>query len=273
MTAEGITSSGVPNWAIDPAEIIPVIDKFIVEFVEHADASGVVVGLSGGIDSAVSASLAAHALGAHRVLGVFLPYRTSSPASLNDARSVAGHLGINSEMHEITPLVDAWLADQPEADRIRQGNVMARMRMVILYDLSARDNSLVLGTGNRSEALLGYTTLYGDSACALNPLGRLYKTEIRLLAADLGLPEAVILKPPSADLWVGQADEDELGFTYAEADQLLHHLIDEGLGEKQIEALGIAPDLTRRIQERVQGMAFKRRMPPLAPIAGRTDGT
>jgi NAD+ synthase len=143
--------------------------------------------------------------------------------------------------------------------------------MIVLYDCSARDDALVLGTGNRTEGLLGYTTMYGDNACALNPLGQLYKTEVRLLAADFGLPRAVLDKAPSADLWAGQADEDELGIRYAEVDRLLHHLVDEGLGERQLAALGFAPSLITRIVTRVRAMAFKRRLPPVAAMPGRVD--
>jgi NAD+ synthase len=143
--------------------------------------------------------------------------------------------------------------------------------MIILYDVSARDNRLVLGTGNRSEALLGYTTVHGDNASALNPLGKLYKTEVRTLAKFLGLPEAVILKPPSADLWVGQTDEDELGFTYAEVDRLLHHMIDEGLSDRKLGALGFNLTFISQVRERVRGMAFKRRPAPVAEIPGRPD--
>ena len=143
--------------------------------------------------------------------------------------------------------------------------------MIGLYDISARDSLLVLGTGNRSESLLGYTTLHGDNACALSPLGQLYKTEIRLLAKYLGLPDAVILKPPSADLWVGQSDEEELGFTYADADQILHYSVDEKLGEKQLAALGFAPALISLVIKRMFSMAFKRRLPPAAAFPDRPE--
>ena len=148
---------------------------------------------------------------------------------------------------------------------------MARCRMIVLYDISARDGSLVLGTGNRTESLLGYTTMFGDNACALNPVGDLYKTEIRLLSRHLGLPEAVLTKAPSADLWEGQADEDELGFTYAEVDRLLVHMIDQDLGPRQLAALGFSPDLILQVSQRVQAMAFKRVASPVARFPGRVD--
>lgn len=258
-----------PAWAIPPEQAAAEAARFVADTVAAAGAAGVVVGLSGGIDSAVAAALAARGLGAGRVLGIFLPYATSAPTSLADARAVAEQLGLRTELHDITPLVDAWRQRFPDADRLRLGNVMARVRMLHLFDLSRRDGLLVLGTGNRSEALLGYTTLHGDAACGLNPLGLLYKTEVRALAEWLQLPAAVRQKPPSADLWVGQADEDELGFTYEEADRLLHHLVDEGLGERQLAALGFAPGLVARVRERVAAMAFKRRLPPVAPFPGR----
>jgi len=258
-----------PAWAIDPVVAARQAADFIAATITGAGKQRVVVGLSGGIDSAVSAALAVQGLGAENVLGVFLPYATGNPDSLTDARAVADNLGIRSELHEITPLVDAWNQLQPEADALRRGNVMARARMMILYDLSARDDSLVLGTGNRSEWLLGYTTLYGDNACALNPLGDLYKTEIRLLAAFLGLPDVLLHKAPSADLWSGQADEDELGFTYAEADRLLHHLVDERLGKQQLLALGFQSALIERVRNRLSGATFKRLLPPVAAFPGR----
>ncbi len=153
---------------------------------------------------------------------------------------------MRADLVPVTPMADAFLADVSAPDRVRRGNVMARCRMVVLYDISSRDGSLVLGTGNRTEGLLGYTTMYGDNACALNPIGRLYKTEIRLLARWLGLPAAVITKAPSADLWEGQADEDELGFTYAEADRLLHHLVDEGWAPGSWRPLGFGRDWSPR---------------------------
>jgi NAD+ synthase len=168
-------------------------------------------------------------------------------------------------------MVNAFPADLAPDQVVRRGNVMARCRMIVLYDISARDRSLVLGTGNRTEALLGYTTLFGDNAAALNPLGDLYKTEIRLLAQHLGLPAALLTKAPSADLWEGQADEDELGFTYAEVDRLLVHMVDQQLGRRQLETLGFSADLIDRVAGRVTAMAFKRGPAPVARFAGRVD--
>ncbi|MEN8006051.1 MAG: NAD+ synthase [Candidatus Krumholzibacteriota bacterium] len=258
-----------PDWAVAPQEAAARCAEFIRETMRAAGRDSLVVGLSGGIDSAVAAGLAVQALGADKVLGVMMPYATSSAASLTDAAAVASVLDMKTEKVEITPMADAFLAGIPAPEQVRRGNVMARCRMIVLYDVSARDGSLVLGTGNRTEALLGYTTLFGDNACALNPVGRLYKTEIRLLADHLGLPRAVLAKAPSADLWEGQADEDELGYTYAEVDRLLVHMIDQGLGPKQLETLGFAPDLIDRVAGRVRAMAFKRAAPPVAEFPGR----
>ena len=260
-----------PDWAIEPAEAVDKCTAFIRAALAAAGRDSLVIGLSGGIDSAVSAGLAARALGPDKVLGVMMPYTTSSAAAVVDAVETAAAVGMKTEKVEITAMADAFLADIPSGDLIRRGNVMARCRMIVLYDISARDGSLVLGTGNRTEDLLGYTTMYGDNACALNPLGQLYKTEIRLLARELGLPEAVLTKAPSADLWEGQADEDELGYTYAEVDRLLVHMIDQGLGAKQLEALGFAAGLIGRVAARVKSMSFKRTAPPVAEFPGRAD--
>ena len=260
-----------PDWAIDPALAAERCASFIRDYLTQVGLNKLVVGLSGGIDSAVSAGLAVQALGPDNVLGVKMPYATSSQASLTDADAVAKVLGIQTEKVEITPMADAFLAGIAADQRIRRGNIMARCRMMVLYDRSARDGSLVLGTGNRTEGLLGYTTMFGDNACALNPIGQLYKTEIRLLCAWLKLPASVLSKAPSADLWEGQSDEDELGFTYARVDQLLHHLIDEGLGLRQLESLGFEPALVKKVQHRVAAMAYKRQPAPVAVFAGRVD--
>jgi len=258
------------NW-IDPSSAVDRCGIFIRQILAGTGRDSLVLGLSGGIDSAVAAGLAVHALGADKVHGVMMPYRTSSAASLTDAQAVADTLGLSTEKIEITAMADAFLAGMDGADRIRRGNIMARCRMVVLYDCSARDDSLVLGTGNRTEALLGYTTLYGDAACALNPLGQLYKTEIRALCTYLDLPDSVLTKAPSADLWEGQADEDELGVTYEEVDRLLVGMVDEGLGVGQLTALGFAAELILRVQQRLQAMAFKRKAPPICTFPSRRD--
>lgn len=260
-----------PAWVLPPDLVRARCREFLRAELAASGRGGLVVGLSGGIDSAVAAALAVEALGPGRVRGFMLPHATSSAASVADAQAVAACLDLPLERIDITPMADAFLAGVPTDERVRRGNVMARCRMIVLYDRSAAHDALVLGTGNRTEGLLGYTTLYGDNACGLNPLGQLYKTEVRLLAADFGLPEAVRTKAPSADLWAGQTDEDELGVTYAEVDHLLHHLVDEGLGERQLASLGFAPALVARVAARVRDMAFKRRLPPVASMPGRVD--
>jgi len=204
-----------------------ILTGFIRTEVTRAGFSRAVVGLSGGVDSSLSCYLAAEALGAENVLAVRMPYKTSAPDSLEHAQLVIEILGVRSVTVPITDMVDPIFARFPEADKVRRGNAMARARMIILYDQSQAFKGLVIGTGNKTEILLGYTTLYGDSACALNPLGDLYKTQVWQLARDMGLPEAIIQKAPTADLWSGQTDEGELGFTYAEVDQLLYLLIDQ----------------------------------------------
>ena len=172
------------------------------------------LGLSGGIDSALVAYLAAEAIGAERLLCVLMPYRTSSPASRADAEAVVADLGCHSTLVDISPMVDGYFAGRDDASALRRGNFMARKRMAVLYDQSVIFGGLVVGTGNKTESLIGYTTLFGDSACAFNPIGDLYKTQVRQLAVAIGVPDAIIRKAPSADLWPGQTDETEGGFGY-----------------------------------------------------------
>ncbi|HPF35142.1 MAG TPA: NAD+ synthase [Candidatus Krumholzibacteria bacterium] len=257
------------DWIIPAPQAAQGCCDFLRETMAASGLRRVVIGLSGGIDSAVSAGLAVRALGAENVHGVYLPYRTSAPESLADAQAVAAKLGITSELREITPMADAFLADVPADAAVRRGNVMARCRMIVLYDVSARERALVLGTGNRTETLLGYATLHGDAAFALNPLGDLYKEEVRALARFLELPAAVLDKSPSADLWEGQTDEDELGYSYADADRVLHFMIDEGLGDAQLRSLGFSAALLADVRARVRAQAFKWLPVPYARVLDR----
>jgi len=230
-----------------------------------------IIGLSGGVDSALAAALAAEALGPDEVLGVILPHRVSNPESLDDARLVAGQLGIRTCEIDITPMVDPYFKlYEPEAGDIRVGNVMARMRMIVLYDLSHKENGLVIGTSNRTEILLGYSTLYGDSAHAINPLGDLLKTQVWQLSEFIDLPERVVRKPPSADLWQGQTDEDELGFDYGTADRVIALMVDQRLSRESIAEYGFTLELIDRIAGLIKKYQFKRMPPIIAKLSHRT---
>ena len=231
----------------------------------------VVVAVSGGVDSAAVAALAAEAMGPKNVTALFMPYRTSSPESTEHARLVARTFGIALEEIDISPQVDAYFARLGEVDRVRRGNKMARERKSIEYDRSWPD-ALVLGTSNKTELLLGYGTRYGDMACDLNPVGDLYKTQLRELSSLLGVPEVIVRKPPTADLWVGQTDEQELGFTYAQADLILYHMIDRRLRPDALVAAGFDAKLVHGIRERVRRSHFKRVMPLIAKVSLRTVG-
>ena len=245
-----------------------VLTSFIRDAVETAGTAGVVLGLSGGIDSSLAAALAARALGPERVHAFLLPYRTSSPESEADARLVAGHLGIPHRVIDISPMIDAYFAIETDADAGRRGNKMARERMTILFDQAKRANALVLGTSNKTEILLGYSTVFGDNASSINPLGDLYKHQVWQLARHLGLPERVVSKAPSADLWPGQTDEGELGFSYALADEVLYLLFDLGLAPAEVVARGYDERVVRRIVRLEQQFRFKRRLMLIARLSG-----
>jgi NAD+ synthase len=231
-----------------------------------------VIGVSGGVDSALACTLTAEALGPENVLAVRMPYKTSSPDSMDDALRVIEITGVNERTIDITGMVDPLFEQVPEADRIRRGNAMARARMIVLYDQSAAFQGLVIGTGNKTEILLGYTTQYGDAACALNPNGDLYKTQLRQLARAVGVPEAIVAKPPTADLWPGQTDEGELGYTYEEVDRLLFLLVDLRYSAEACVEAGFRRDLVEAVMERMRRNHFKRLMPPIAKLSGRTVG-
>jgi NAD+ synthase len=258
--------------AIDTDVARRVIAGFIRSQLRQAGFERVVLGLSGGIDSALVAFLVAEAIGAERALAVMLPYRTSSAASRGDAETVVAALGCPSELVDISPMVDGFFADQPDASPLRRGNFMARQRMAVLYDRSVTWGGLVVGTGNKTEALIGYTTLFGDAACAFNPIGDLYKSQVRQLAAAMGVPEAIIRKAPSADLWPGQTDEAEAGFTYHELDRLLYWMIDRRRSDAELAALGFDPATIARVGRLVATSEFKRQVPPIAKLGPRTAG-
>ncbi len=264
------TVSDTNALSIDSGVVRDILVGFIRNEVRKVGFERVVVGLSGGVDSALSAALACLALGAESVLPILMPYRTSSSASEADARLVCDVLGMTPTLVDISPQVDAYFARFPDADRGRRGNKMARERMTILYDMSWAEHALVIGTSNKTELLLGYGTLFGDMASALNPLGDLYKTQVFALARSVDLPHQVINKPPSADLWEGQSDEEELGFAYDRVDRLLYYLVDERRTRAELRALGFDDDFVEHVAQRVMGSQYKRRPPIIAKLSART---
>lgn len=247
-----------------------ILVGFLKDEILKVGAKRAVLGLSGGIDSALVCHLAAEALGPENVYAICMPYKTSNPESEAHARLVVQASGVNFSVIPITPMVDAYFNLFPDADNMRRGNKMARERMTILFDHSALYGALVLGTSNKTELLLGYGTLYGDMASALNPIGDLYKTHIWQLSEEVGVPKPVIDKKPSADLWAGQTDEEELGFTYREVDELLYRMVDQRATFEELVANGFAPDFVEKIYNRVQNSHFKRRMPVIAKVSNRT---
>ena len=256
---------------LDPGLTCRVLEAFIRDEIEKFGIQRAVVALSGGIDSAVSCVLAARAFGPERVLAVLMPYRTSNPASRADAETLVDQLGIPSTLIEISAAVDGLLGElDDDPNPLRRGNIMARARMIALYDQSEVFGGLVVGTSNKTELLLGYGTQFGDMASAVNPIGDLFKTQVRSLAAALDIPRAIREKAPSADLWVGQSDEDELGFDYETADQVLFLLIDEMYGADDLAAGGFDPKLVHELQRRVVRSQFKRRLPLIAKLSNRT---
>jgi len=259
-----------PPIPTNPPLVRRLLTAFIANEVRKVGVERVVVGLSGGVDSAVSAMLAAEALGPANVLAIKMPYRTSSPESVAHADAVVARAGIEAVTVDITPQIDAYFARFPDADNMRRGNKMARERMTILYDHSARWRALVLGTSNKTELLLGYGTLYGDMASALNPLGDLYKTQVWALADHIGVPDAIVHKEPSADLWSGQTDEQELGFGYREVDALLYLMVDLRYAQGELAAAGFAEPFIRRVGDMVRTSQFKRRLPVIAKLSHRT---
>ena len=274
--------------AIDTGVARRVTVDFIRNQLRQAGFERALLGLSGGIDSALVAYLAAEAIGPERLLCVMMPYRTSSGASVEDARLVIDDLGCASELVEISAMVDGFFgregapgkpgepgeagAEGLTASPLRRGNFMARQRMCVLYDRSVTWGGLVAGTGNKTEALIGYTTLFGDSACAFNPIGDLYKSQVRQVAAAVGVPERIIRKAPSADLWPGQTDESEGGFSYPELDRLLFWMIDKRRTDEELLALGFTTTTIGRVKRLVAISEFKRQVPPVAKLGPRTTG-
>ena len=247
-------------------EVHSELVEFLRESFKKAGFSKAVLGLSGGIDSALVAYLLRDALGKENVLAIMMPYKSSNPDSLNHAKLVVKDLGINSKTIEITDMIDAYFKNEKEATSLRMGNKMARERMSILFDYSSKENALVVGTSNKTEIYLGYSTQFGDSACALNPIGDLYKTNIWDLSRYLKIPNELIEKKPSADLWEGQTDEQEMGLTYKEADQVLYRMLEENKKVEEVLAEGFNKDLVDNIVRRINRSEYKRRMPLIAKI-------
>jgi NAD+ synthase len=277
-----------PELAIDTDVARRVIGGFIRGQLEQAGFDRAVLGLSGGIDSALVAYLVAEAIGAERLLAVLMPYRMSSPSSRADAEAVVADLGCASELVEITAMVDGYFGaggsaganpasrasgseDEPPSP-LRRGNFSARMRMAVLYDRSVTWGGLVVGTGNKTESLIGYTTLFGDSACAFNPIGDLYKSQVRQLAIAIGVPDAIVRKAPSADLWPGQTDETEGGFSYPLLDRILFWRVDKRRSLDEMVDLGFDAATVERVDRMVATSEFKRQVPPIAKLGPRTAG-
>ena len=271
---DGVTDRA-PLPAIEPAQAVEVITGFIRAQLAQTGFGRIVLGLSGGVDSATVAFLCARAVNPDNILAVRMPYRTSSGDSETDALRVVAAIGCRTELVEITPMVDPMLAliqTDGEAANVRRGNVMARQRMIVLYDRSAAFDALVAGTSNKTEALLGYGTLHGDMAAAFGPIGDLYKTQLRAVATELGVPGEILDKPPSADLWPGQTDEGELGRSYDALDRTLFALVDRRWTVDRCVRAGLDRGLVEWVARRVAQMEYKRQTPPVAKVSLRTPG-
>ena len=244
--------------------------RFIREETQKVGYKRLVVGLSGGVDSALSAVLASEAVGKENLLCVILPYKSSSSDSLEDAKLLAHKFGLTTETVDITSGADPLILREREMSRVRLGNILARIRMIILYDISARDKALVLGTSNKTELLLGYGTLFGDMAHAINPIGDLYKTQVWQLGKYLGLPDRILEKKPSADLWAGQTDEGEIGYTYKVMDEVLYLLVDQKMKIDEVIEAGFSPKIVGDLHSKIVSSQFKRRPPIIAKVGHRT---
>jgi NAD+ synthase (glutamine-hydrolysing) len=262
---------GPPPVAIDAQLTVGWLVSFLREEFERRGFDKAVIGLSGGVDSAVTAFLTAQALGAENVIGVRMPYRTSNPESLTHAQLVIDKLGIQSRTIDISPAVDGYLANEPDADPARRGNVMARERMIVLFDLSAKYKALPVGTGNKTERLLGYFTWHADDSPPINALGDLFKTQVWQLATFLGVPNVIVGKPASADLIEGQTDERDFGISYAEADQILNWLV-SGYSPAALVARGFDPAKVELVRTRLAGTHWKRKLPTVAMVSATGIG-
>jgi NAD+ synthase (glutamine-hydrolysing) len=262
---------GPPPVAIDAQLAAGWLVSFLEEEFERRGFEKAVIGLSGGVDSAVTAFLTAQALGPENVIGVRMPYRTSNPESLAHSQIVIDKLGIESRTIDISPAVDGYLANEPDADPGRRGNVMARERMIVLFDLSAKYKALPVGTGNKTERLLGYFTWHADDSPPINPLGDLFKSQVWQLATFLGVPDVIVSKPATADLIEGQTDERDFGISYAEADQILNWLV-SGYSPATLVARGFDPAKVELVRKRLAGTHWKRKLPTVAMVSATGIG-
>ena len=249
-----------------------ILTGFIRSEVTRVGYSRAVINLSGGLDSALSLVLAVEALGAENVFALRLPYRTSSPDSLEHAQLLIDQFQVPSETIDISDMADPLIQRDPNISKVRKGNILARMRMIVMYDKTEVFKGLPIGTSNKTEILLGYSTLWGDMASAINPIGDLYKTQVRQLSRALGIPAPIIDKPPSADLWEGQTDEGELGFTYDQVDKLLYLLVDQRYSPQECVEEGFDEKFVHKVITRIRRNQFKRMMPPIAKLSNRTIG-
>lgn len=250
-----------------------LLEKFLVKFLQDevlkTSLKRAVVGLSGGIDSAVVAILAQKAF-KDNLLCILMPSQFSSKESIDDAKELSEKFNIKYEIISIEPMLKAYIDD--DMSNLRIGNLSARLRMCVLYDISARENALVIGTSNKSELLLGYGTLFGDLASAINPIGDLYKSEIFEFAEYLGVTKNILNKPPSADLWEGQSDEDDLGFSYAEIDKVLKDFVDNRLNKEELLQKGYDKKLCDLVIKKIYQNHFKRKPPIIAKVSSRSIG-
>jgi len=249
-----------------------ILTGFIKSEVTRVGMTRAIVGLSGGLDSALSCALAVEALGAENVLAVRMPYKASSKDSLDHAKLLIDQLGIQNKTIEITDMVEPLFKLDSEISNMRKGNIMARERMIVLFDQSEVFKGLVIGTSNKTEILLGYSTIYGDSASAMNPIGDLYKTQVRQLSRAMNIPAPIIDKAPSADLWADQTDEKELGFTYEDVDKLLYLLVDQRYSPQEAVEAGFNEAFVKTVTTRIRRNQFKRMQPPIAKVSNRTVG-
>lgn len=254
----------------------PFVEKLLVAFIRdefgRCGCGKALLGLSGGLDSAVCAALAARALGARNVLGLIMPYGKAFPEDVRHAVAWAERLGIRHRTVDIAPQIDLYFAAHPTTSRVQRGNKMARERMSILYDYSVREGGLVLGTSNKTELLIGYGTVYGDMACAVNPMGDLYKTQVRELAVHLRVPLAIRRKAPTAGLWPGQTDEGEIGLSYEELDLVLLELVEGRKTRRELVEAGRDAAAVDRVMRLVRESGFKRALPPIAKLSIRSVG-